>query len=81
MTPDFECFKNCKQLFVMDVIVELRWGKSPRVEGDQMNFAIGWRYGGKDSSEGMVQGVCFNNKRGAWNPVGQDQHSSEGIFQ
>ena len=81
MTPDFEHFKYCEQFFVVDVVVGLRWGKSPRVEGDWMNFAISQRYDGKDSSEGIVQGICFNDKQGAQNPVGQDQCSGEGLFQ
>ena len=54
MMPDFEHFKNCQQFFVVVVVVELGQGKGPRVEGDWMNFAIGWRYGGKDGSEGIV---------------------------
>ena len=37
--PDFECFKNCEQFFVVDVIVELRWGKSPRMKSDRMNLS------------------------------------------
>ena len=64
----------------MDIVVELGWGKSLRVEGDWMNFAIGWRYSGKDSSEGVVWGIHFNDKQGAQNPVGQDQHSGEGLL-
>ena len=52
--PDFESFKYCKQFFVVDVIVELGWCKSLRVKGDWMNFVVGWRCGGKDSSEGVV---------------------------
>ena len=43
MMPDFECFENCEQFSVMDVIVELGWGKSLRVKGDWMDFTIGWR--------------------------------------
>ena len=78
--PDFECFKYCKQFFVVDIIVELRRGKSLRVKGNHMNFAIGWRYGSKDSSEGIVRGVCFKDKQCAWNPVSQDSHGSEGLF-
>ena len=78
--PDFECFKNCEQFFVVDVIVEFRQGKSLRVKGNQMNFAVGRRYGGKDSSEGVVQSVCFNDKRCAWNPVSQDWCGGEGLF-
>ena len=80
MMPDFECFKYCKQFFVVHVIVELGWGKSLRVKGDQMNFTISQRYGGKDSSKGIVQGVRLNDKRCAQNPVGQDQHSGEGLL-
>ena len=45
------------------------------------NFTIGQRYGGKDSSEGIVQGVHFNDKWGAQNLVGQDQCSGKGLFQ
>ena len=42
----------------------------------------GWRYSGKDSSsKGIVQGVHFNNKQGAWNPVGQDWCSGGGFLQ
>ena len=80
MMPDFECFENCEQFSVMDVIVELGWGKSLRVKGDQMNFTISQRYGGKDSSKGVVQGICFNDKWCAQNPVGQDWCSGEGLF-
>ena len=79
--PDFERFKYRKQFFVMDVVVELRQGKSPRVEGNWMNLAVSQRYGGKDSSEGVVQGIHFNDKRGAQNPVSQDWCSSEGSLQ
>ena len=70
--PDFESFKYCEQFFVMDVIVELGWGKSPRVKGDWMNLAVSQRYGGKDSSKGIVRNIRFNDKQCAWNPVSQD---------
>ena len=63
--PDLEHFKYCEQFFVMDIVVELGQCKSQRVEGDQLNFAISQRYGGKDSSKGIVQGIRFNNKQGA----------------
>ena len=52
--PDSEHFKYHEQFFVMDVVVELRRGKSPRVKGNWMKFAVGRRYGGKDSSKGVV---------------------------
>ena len=79
--PDFEYFKNGEQFSIMDIVVELGQGKCPRVKGDQMDFTVGWRYGRKDSSKGIVQGIHFNNNQRAWNPVSQDQHSGEGFFQ
>ena len=81
MMPYFECFENGEQFFVMDIVVELRWGKSLRVKGNWMDFTIGWKYGGKDGSEGIVQGIYFNDKWRAWNTVGQDWHSGEGFLQ
>ena len=78
--PDFECFKYHKQFFVVDVVFELRRGKSLRVKSNQMNFTVGWRYGGKDSSEGVVRGIRFNDKWRAWNPVSQDWRGGEGLF-
>ena len=64
----------------MDVIVELGRGKSPRMKSDRVNFTISQRNGGKDSSEGVVQSVCFDDKWRAWNPVSQDRHGGEGLF-
>ena len=78
--PDFECFKYHEQFFVMDVVVELGRGEGPRVKSDWMNFTINWRYGGKDSSEGVVQSICFDDKWCAQNPVSQDQCSGEGLL-
>ena len=78
---DFERFKYHEKFFVVDIVVELGWGKTLRVKGDWMNFTVSQRYGGKDSSQGIVRGVHFNDKRCAWNPVGQDWHSGEGLLQ
>ena len=78
--PDFECFKYSKQFFVMDIVVELRRGKSLRMKSDQVNFAVSRRYGGKDSSKGIVRSVRFDNKQHARNPVSQDRHSGEGLL-
>ena len=32
--PDFGCFENGEQFLVVDIIVEFRWGKGPRVKGN-----------------------------------------------
>ena len=80
MTPDFECFKYREQFFVIDVVVEFGRGKSPRVKSDWMNFAVSRRYGGKDSSKGIVRSVRFYDKWHAQNPVSQDQCSGEGLL-
>ena len=61
--PDFEHFKYRKQFFVIDVIVELGRGKSPRMKSDWVNFAISWRNGGKDSSKGVVRSIRFDNQQ------------------
>ena len=54
MTPYFEGSEHGEQFLVMDILVEFRQGKGLRVESDQMNFIVGWRYSGKDGGEGMV---------------------------
>ena len=77
--PDFECFKYHEQFFVVDVIVELGQGKGPRMKSDRMNFAVSQRYGGKDSREGIVRSIRFDDKWCVWNPVSQDWHS-EGLL-
>ena len=64
----------------MDVVVELGWGKSPRMKSNRVNFAVSQRNGGKDSSEGIVGSIRFDNKWRAWNPVSQDQHGGEGLL-
>ena len=78
--PHFECFKYCEQLFVVDVVVELGWGKSPRMKSNRVNFAVSQRNGGKDSSEGIVGSIRFDNKWHVWNPVSQDRHGGEGLL-
>ena len=54
MTPDFECLENGEQFLVMDIVVEFRQGKSPRVKGDWVDFTISQRYSRKDGSKGIV---------------------------
>ena len=78
--PDFECFKYHEQFFVVDVVVELGKGKGPRMKSNRVNFAISRRNGGKDSSEGVVRSVCFDNKWCARNPVSQDRRGGEGLL-
>ena len=40
MSPLFESFKNCKELFVMDIVVQFQSGKGPGVECNGVQFAI-----------------------------------------
>ena len=78
--PDFEHFKYHKQFFVMDIVVELGRGKSLRMKSNWVNFAVSQRNGGKDSSEGIVRSIRFDDKWRARNPVSQDRRSGEGLL-
>ena len=40
VSPVLECFLNCQQLFVMNIIVQLSTGKGSGVESDGMKFAV-----------------------------------------
>ena len=63
-----ECFINCQQLFVMNVIVQLSAGKGPRVESDSMKFTIHGVHG-KNGHESIIQSVGFHNQRLVRNSV------------
>ena len=40
MSLSFESFKNCEELFVVDIVVEFQSGKGPGVECNGVQFAI-----------------------------------------
>src|SRR5882724_3111845 len=79
MSPSFESFKNCKQLFVMDIVIEFRGRKCPGVECNRVQIAIGSR-NGKDSGECIVRGISLNCNSSVRNPMGKDRSCGESLF-
>src|SRR5882724_5319627 len=63
VTPLLEGLEYHEQLFVIDLVVELRWLHAARVECDQVDVAIIRGDLGDDSSDRIVRSVSFNNNR------------------
>ena len=53
VSPGFEGLENSKELLVMCVVVQLRCSECARIEGDQLNLAIG-AGDGKDTGNRIV---------------------------
>src|SRR5882724_4197261 len=63
----------------MDIVIEF-WGrKSPGVECNRVQVAIGSR-NGKDSSECIVRGISLDCDLGVWDPMGKDRSCGENLF-
>ena len=54
MSPTLERFENGEELFVVDVIIQLRRGESPGVESNQMNLIVGRSDSGQNGAESIV---------------------------
>ena len=63
----------------MDIVIEL-WGrKSPGVECNGVQFAIG-SHDGKDSSKCVVRGISLDSNLSVQDPMGKDQSCGESLF-
>src|SRR5882724_10523931 len=63
----------------MDIVIEF-WGrKSPGVECNRVQVAIGSR-NGKDSSECIVRGISLDCNLSVWDPMGKDRSCCESLF-
>src|SRR5882724_4061558 len=63
----------------MDIVIEF-WGrKSPGVECNRVQVAIGSR-NGKDSSKCIVRGISLNCNLSVWDPMGKDWSCGESLF-
>src|SRR5882724_11153389 len=63
----------------MDIVIEF-WGrKSPGVECNRVQVAIGSR-NGKDSSECIVRGISLDCNLSVWDPMGKDRSCGESLF-
>ena len=69
VAPYLKGFENGEQFFVMDIVVEFRGRKGLGVESNGMDFIVCRGLCGEDGSKGIVQRICFDYERRAWNPV------------
>ena len=51
------------------ITTEFGGHKGAGVESNGVDFIVHWRYHGEDGGEGVVQRICFDYERRAWNPV------------
>ena len=80
MSPMFEGFENCEELFVMNVIVAFRFVKCSGMECNQVQVAGGSR-NGKDSSECIVRGVSLDCNGGVRDPMREDRSCGESLLE
>src|SRR5882724_5149736 len=63
----------------MDIVIEFQGRKSPGVECNRVQVAIGSR-NGKDSGECIVRGISLDCDLSVQDPMGKDQSCGESIF-
>ena len=68
VSPASECFINCQQLFVINVIVQLSTRKGSGMESDRMKFTIQVVHG-KNGHKSVIRSIVFHNQRVVGNPV------------
>ena len=72
VSPLVEGIKNGEEFFVVHVVVEFSADKGPRVKGDQVYLAVRSN-GGKDSCQGIVRSVSFDDERLAQNVMRENE--------
>ena len=78
--PDTKSLKDCKQFFVMGVIIEFQGTEGAGMESQRVDFT-GIGLDGKDSTQSIIGGIGFYNDRFIRDPVGQDRCRGESGFQ
>ena len=80
VSPDMESLKDCKQFFVMGVIIEFQGTKGAGMESHGVDFT---RIGldGEDGTQSIIGGISFYDDRFIRDPVGQDRCGGESRFQ
>ena len=80
VSPDMESLKDCKQFFVMGVIIEFRGTEGVGIESHGVDFT-GISLDGKDGTQIIIGGIGFYDDRFIGDPVGQDRYGGESGFQ
>ena len=72
VSPLVEGIENGKEFFVVRVIVEFGTNKGPRVKSGWVHLAVRGD-GGKDSGQGVIGSVSFDDERLAWNVMRENR--------
>ena len=76
VSPDIEGLKNCKQFFVMGVVIEFQSTEGARVESHRVDFT-GISLDGEDCTQSIVRSIGLNDDRFVGGPVGKDRSRDE----
>lgn len=80
MPPYFKVLDDCKQLLVIDFIIDFRQQKLLGMESDRMQQPICCLLG-KHSPQCIIGGVCFNCKGQWWVHMDENRHRGKGMLQ
>ena len=72
VSPLMEGIEDGEEFFVVRIVVEFGDDKGLRVKGDRVHLAVRSN-GGKDSRQGIVRSVSFDDKRLAWNVMQENR--------
>ena len=78
--PDTESLKDCKQFFVMGVIIEFQGTEGAGMESHGVDFT-GISLDEKDGTQSIIGGIGFYDDRFIGDPMGQDRCRGESGFQ
>ena len=72
VSPLMEGIEDGEEFFVVCIVVEFSSDKGPRMKGDQVHLAVR-SDSGKDSHQGVVGSVSFDDEWLAWNVMRENQ--------
>ena len=78
--PGFESLKDCEELLVMGIVVQLGHSQCLRIEGNQAKLTI-HTGDGEDSSDCVIRSIGFDGDLCAWLEVSKDGSCSKGLLQ
>ena len=78
--PGFESLKDCEELLVMGIVVQLGCSQCLRIEGNRAKLAI-HTGDGEDSSDHIIRSIGFNGDLRTWLEVSKDGSCSKGLLQ
>ena len=80
VSPDMESLKDCKQFFVMGVIIEFQGTEDVGIESHRVDLT-GISLDGEDGTQSIIGSISFYDDRFIGDPVGQDRCGGESGFQ